>query len=84
MTQLLIEPARRTGCEDLNALTGVVESAVQRQRSPIDDILDAGIVNEEPYLKDLAGELGLEWLDAIPKPEAPLPMREVCGPRVAL
>ena len=42
MTQLLIEPARRTGCEDIPALTEVLQSAAQRQRSPIDDVLDAG------------------------------------------
>ena len=41
MTQLLIEPARRTGCDDIPALTEVLRSAAQRQRSPIDDVLDA-------------------------------------------
>ncbi|MES2995234.1 MAG: GspE/PulE family protein [Verrucomicrobiota bacterium] len=84
MTQLLLEPARRTGCGDLNALADVLDSAAQRQRSPIDDVLDAELVDEEPYMRELANELGLEWLDSIPAPENPLPLREVCGPRVAL
>ena len=84
MTQLLIEPARRTGCEDIAALTQVLQSATQRQRSPIDDVLDADVVDEEPYMRELAHDLGLEWLDNIPMPEVPLPLREACGPRIAL
>ncbi|MGC4013620.1 MAG: hypothetical protein QM755_03735 [Luteolibacter sp.] len=84
MTQLLIEPARRTGCDDLKAVSDVLEGASQRQRSPIDDVLDAGLLDEEKYLRELAGELGMEWLDNIPAPDAPLPLREACGPRIAL
>lgn len=84
MNQMLIDPARRTGCDDLPALKEVLEGAVQRQRSPIDDLLDAGVVDEERYLKELAHDLGLEWLQSIPQPELPLPLREACGPQVAL
>ena len=84
MTQLLIEPARRTGCEDIPALTEVLRSSVQRQRSPIDDVLDAGVVDEEKYMRELAHDLGIEWLDVIPMAEVPLPLREACGPRLAL
>ncbi len=84
MTQLLLEPARRSGCDDLPALTEVLQGAAQRQRSPIDDVLDAGVVDEESYLRELAADLGLEWLAVIPVPENPLPLREACGPRIAL
>jgi type II secretory ATPase GspE/PulE/Tfp pilus assembly ATPase PilB-like protein len=84
MSHLLIEPARRTGCEDLPALSEVLKEAAQRQRSPIDDVLDAGLVDEEKYLRELAQDLGLEWLDSIPIAEVPLPLREACGPRIAL
>lgn len=84
MTQLLLEPARRTGCDDLAALHDVLQAATQRQRSPIDDVLDAGVVDEERYMSELARELGIEWLDSIPAPEVPLPLREACGPRIAL
>jgi hypothetical protein len=84
MTQLLIEPARRAGCEDLAALDEVLRMALQRQRSPIDDVLDAGVVDEERYMRELAHDLGMEWLDVIPAPEVPLPLREACGPRIAL
>jgi type II secretory ATPase GspE/PulE/Tfp pilus assembly ATPase PilB-like protein len=84
MTELLIEPARQSGCQDLEKLGEVLEGAVQRQRSPIDDVLDAGIVDEEPYMRALAAELGMDWLEVIPPPEHPLPLRAACGPRVAL
>ena len=84
MTQLLIEPARRTGCDDIPALTEVLRAAAQRQRSPIDDVLDSNVVDEEKYMRELAHDLGIEWLDTIPPPEIPLPLREACGPRLAL
>jgi len=84
MTELLLEPARRTGCEDLESLKEAIEGAARLQRSPIDDILDSGVVEEEPYMRELAGGFRMEWLDAIPAPEAPLPLREACGPRIAL
>jgi type II secretory ATPase GspE/PulE/Tfp pilus assembly ATPase PilB-like protein len=84
MTQLLIEPAKRTGCEDIAALEEVLLSANQRQRSPIDDLLDTGVLDEEPYMRELATMLGIVWLDSIPIADNPLPLREACGPRIAL
>lgn len=84
MTELLIEPARRTGCQEIGKLEDVLASASQRQRSPIDDLLDSGVVSEEAYLKELATTVGMEWLDSIPQVETPLPLREACGPRVSL
>jgi type II secretory ATPase GspE/PulE/Tfp pilus assembly ATPase PilB-like protein len=84
MTDLLIAPARETGCEDFEALEEAIQAAAQRQRSPLDDILDAEVVDEEPYMRCLAGSLGLPWLDEIPPFDAPLPLREACGPQVAL
>lgn len=84
MTQLYIEPARRSGCENLTALGEVLQGAAQRQKSPIDDVLDTGLVDEETYLKELAADLDLEWLDTIPTEENTVPLREVCGPRIAL
>ena len=84
MTQLLIEPARRTGCDDLPALTEVLRAAALRQRSPLDDVLDSNMVDEERYMRELALDLGIDWLDSIPPPEVPLPLREACGPRLAL
>jgi len=84
MNQMLIDPALRTGCDDLPALKEVLAGAAQRQRSPIDDVLDSGVVDEERYMKELAHDLGIEWLDSIPMPDQALPLREACGPRIAL
>ncbi|MBK1832586.1 GspE/PulE family protein [Roseibacillus ishigakijimensis] len=84
MINLLLEPARETGCEDLTAVEEVLGAARQRQRSPIDDVLDTGAVDEEPYMQQLAHNLGMEWLAEIPAPEKAADLREVCGPRVAL
>lgn len=50
----------------------------------MDDILDAGMVDEERYMRSLAGDLGLEWLDVIPPPENLQSLRDACGPQVAL
>ncbi len=84
MTELLIAPARNTGCRDIDGLSEVIDSAAAGQRSPVDDILDAEMVDEEPYMRTLAGSLGLPWLEEIPPPFEPLPLRQACGPQVAL
>lgn len=84
MREILIEPARRSGCEDLEQLEKVIEASSLRQRSPLDEILDANLVDEEKYLRELAGELSMEWLESIPVVENPVPLRDMCGPRLAL
>ncbi|MDC0289157.1 hypothetical protein OAK86_01375, partial [Akkermansiaceae bacterium] len=84
MTELLIKPARETGCSDLPALEELVSEAALRQASPVDDVLDSALVDEEPYMRHLAGELGMEWLAEIPDFESALPLRAACGPQVAL
>ncbi|MFM2170271.1 MAG: hypothetical protein RI957_500 [Verrucomicrobiota bacterium] len=84
MMELLIDPARRSGCEDLENLEKVIEASSLRQRSPLDDILDANVVDEERYLRELAHDIGMEWLESIPAVEHPLPLRDLCGPRIAL
>ena len=84
MTELLIKPARETGCTDISALEELVSEAALRQASPLDDVLDSALVDEEPYMRHLAGELGMDWLPEIPDFESPLPLRAACGPQVAL
>ena len=84
MINLLLEPARATGCDNLTRVEEVLSAAKQRQRSQIDDILDTGVVDEEPYMQYLSNSLGMEWLPEIPAPESPIDLRDVCGPRVAL
>ena len=65
MTNLLIAPARQSGCQDLDTFTSVVQAAAEQQRSPIDDILDSGVVDEESYLSALAQQSGMEWVQSI-------------------
>ena len=84
MTELLLEPARRSGCDDLPAVSELLKASALRQRSPIDDLLDAAVVDEERYLRELAAELDIPWLESISTEENTLPLREACGPRVAL
>ena len=84
MTELLIKPARETGCSDLPALEEAVQEASERQHSPLDDILDTGLVDEEPYMRELATGLYLDWLPEIPDFESALPLRAACGPQIAL
>ena len=84
MSQLLLEPARRSGCENLPAVGELLKEAAQLQLSPIDDLLDAAVVDEENYLRELAHDLDLPWLANIPTDENTVPLREVCGPRIAL
>ena len=84
MTELLIAPARNTGCNDIDLLSEVIVAAAAGQRSPLDDILDAEMVDEEPYMRTLSNSLGIHWLEEIPSPSEPLPLRQICGPQVAL
>jgi general secretion pathway protein E len=84
MSLLLLEPARKSGCDNLPAVSELIKDAALRQRSPIDDLLDAALVDEEPYLRELAKDLGIPWLENIPTEENTNPLREACGPRVAL
>ena len=84
MTDLLIAPARESGCEDLDSLSEVVEAAAGQQRSPVDDILDSGTVDEEPYLRALSANIGMEWVETIADFENIESLRDACGPRVAL
>ncbi|MGJ8676607.1 MAG: GspE/PulE family protein [Akkermansiaceae bacterium] len=84
MIDLLIEPARQSGCEDIDALAELVQEAADHQRSLIDDVLDSGSVDEEPYLTALAAQAGMEWVSLIPEFENIKAIREECGPKVAL
>ena len=84
MTELLLEPARRSGCDNLPAVSELLKASALRQKSPIDDLLDAAVVDEESYLRELANELDIPWLESITNEENTLPLREACRPRIAL
>ena len=81
---LLMEPARESGCRDMEAMEEVIAAAARMQRSPVEDILDSGEVGDEDFLQALAKQLGFEWLDEVVRPENIAELREVCGPQVAL
>ncbi len=81
---LFLEPAQVAGCTDLDQLASVVKNASQLQRSPLNDILDAGVVSEDAYLAALAEKLGFEFLEEIPDLDQVEKIREVCGPNIAL
>lgn len=84
MSDFLIAPAKKSGCKDLKAVIEAVETANQIQHSAIDSILDTETVDEELYMKELAGGLSLEWLPVINEVEKPLPLRKACGAAVTL
>lgn len=84
MTDLLLAPARESGCEDLEALANVVKAAAEEQRSPVDDVLDSGAVDEELYLASMAEKSGMEWVSEIPAFENVEAIRDACGAKVAL
>ncbi len=84
MNDLLISPARKSGCQDLEVLNVVVMAAAEQQRSAIDDVLDTGMIEEEVYLKALAEEVGMEWVASIEDFENISAIRDACGPKVAL
>lgn len=84
MTELFLQPARMTGCTDLEALDAQVTEAAQRQHSPLNAILDSGLIDEEPYMRELSEQVGMAWLAEFPEFESPMPLREACGPQVAL
>ncbi len=84
MTEILLSPARDVGCRDIDALNQLVESASMQQKSPIDDVLDSGLLLEEPYMKALAETLGMNWMSELPDFEHVTRLRELCSPQVAL
>lgn len=84
MTDFLIDPAIKTGCQDIETVTEAIQTANQVQNSAIDSILDTEAVDEESYMEALSEGVGLEWLPLIEEVEKPLELRTTCGPVVAL
>ncbi|MBK1789956.1 GspE/PulE family protein [Persicirhabdus sediminis] len=84
MTSLLISPAQESGCHDTDALEQLITDSASQQRSPINEILDSGMVDEDLYLQGLASQLGMEWIEQFSADTENKGIREFCGPRVAL
>lgn len=84
ITDFLTAPAKESGCTNMVALEEAVCQAKLLQRSPISEILDSGVVDEEQYLEKLAAANGFDWhADAIDFDEVQQ-LRAHCGAQVAL
>ncbi len=84
MPDFLIAPAQKAGCKDIDVVIEAIQTATKLQNSAIDSVLDTKMVEEELYMKELSRGLSLNWLTTIPETEKPLPLRQACGPAVAL
>lgn len=84
MNSLFTETARRCGCVYLLKLEEILKQSEQFQRSPIESILDSAILEEDAYLREISQELDLPWLETISLGENTLPLRAICGAKIAL
>ncbi len=80
---ILSNAARASGCADEAALEEIVEGALADQRSAVDDVLDAGLVDEESFLKELGKSIGLTCCNKIDV-EAAGSVRDRFPPQVAI
>ena len=85
MKALLLECAIAAGAdaEDTEPLEKIIEEATFAQRSVVEDIIDSKLVDEEPFLENLAGKLGLPWAGEV-KPRRTRKLKEACGAKIAL
>ncbi len=85
MKALLLECAIAAGADadDSAPLEKIIEEATFAQRSVVEDIIDSKLVDEEPFLENLAGKLGLPWASEI-KPRRTRKLKESCGAKIAL
>lgn len=84
MTNLILEAAKEAGCDDMQAFKAVLKEALERQRSPMENLLDSNLLDEEKFLQALAHRISLPWLAPVPQPKDVMAMRAACGPRIAL
>jgi general secretion pathway protein E/type IV pilus assembly protein PilB len=60
LKEILVRAAADSGAE-ASAAAHVVDEALQRQRSPLQALLEAEMVEERPFLQDVAKACGLPW-----------------------
>lgn len=84
MTSVLLEAAQEAGCDDMATFEAILTASLQRQCSPIEDLLEANILNEEKFLHALAQHLNFPWIESIPSPKDVMAMRAVCGAKIAI
>lgn len=84
MINLILEAAKEAGVDDLAAFESVLKDALARQRSPIEDLLDSNLMDEEKFLCALAKRTSFPWLNPLPPIKDITHLRAACGPRTAL
>lgn len=84
MANLILDAAKGAGCDDIKAFEDVLKEALSRQKSPIEELLDSKLLDEEKFLYALAEKTGFPWLNSVPAPKDILHLRAACGPRTAL
>lgn len=72
--QRLTRIAGATGCEDPIACERILDEAVTGQLSPVRELLSRNLVNETAFLRQLAQECGIEWIE-----EGDIPQRSTEG-----
>jgi len=83
MKALFFEAAKAAGLENEELGHKLIETAARQGRSVIDDLVDSKQVNEEDFLRHVAGTLGLPYEHDL-KPRHSRKLREVCGAQLAL
>ena len=63
MTELMLDLAARAGCSDAEKCRALLKAAAFAQKSPVAAILDANIVDEAVFLRSLADEVRLPWVE---------------------
>ncbi|MEO8204730.1 MAG: GspE/PulE family protein [Chthoniobacterales bacterium] len=83
LTSKLTSIALEAGCSDPLACEKVLRAAFARQMPPVRELLSTDVVNEEIFLRRIAAECGLDWIeeDAV---TALSSERELLPPRIAL
>lgn len=84
MNNLIIEAAKKAGCDDLPQFEAVLKTALSQQSSPIESLLDSNLVDEEKFLYELSLLFKFDWLEVIPDPKEVMAMRATCGAKTAL
>jgi type II secretory ATPase GspE/PulE/Tfp pilus assembly ATPase PilB-like protein len=60
----ILAVAGRTGCQQLDRLREILALSRGNGGSWVKDVLDAGLVEEAAFLKELAEAIGMQWWDA--------------------
>ena len=84
MKDLLLNASLAAHCTDSDSLSATINNALRMNLGVIDAILDSKLVNEELFLKNLAAQLGLDWLDEVEIAEDDeSELKKFCSPLIA-